>query len=97
MVTFISMASTGSIVTGTANAGSPAATLVAANNLRKSVLIYNNSSSTIYISPDAGSTNAFPLLPQTSITDEDSTSIWYGYAAASSNVRFIEVSTPEGQ
>jgi len=97
MVTFISMASTGSAVVGTANAGSPAGVLVAANELRKSVVIYNNSSNTIYLSQNAGSDNGFPLFSQASITDEDSTTVWYGYAASSSNVRYIETSTPEGQ
>lgn len=97
MVTFISMASPGSAVVGTANAGSPAGIVVAANELRKSVILYNNSSNIIYLSQNAGSTNAFPLVPQATLTDEDSTSIWYGYAASSSNIRYIETSTPEGQ
>lgn len=100
MVTNISFASPGVKTIGVAWAGSPAGSVAVASALRKSVVIFNNSSSTVYLGTGTGviDTSGYPLLSYATLTDEDSSDDWYAYiGTGSADIRYIETNVKENQ
>lgn len=81
---------------GTVTVQSSGPTLIsAANNARKSIIIYNNGGVVLYLGPDALITisNAMPILPQSSLESANLFANWRGniYGLATSgtlDVRF---------
>lgn len=78
---------------GMAWAGSPAVSILAANVARKTAILFNNSNSTVYLGKTSTiSGNGFQLLSQETLTDENSSDVWFGYiATGSADIRTIEV------
>lgn len=76
---------------------STAATLILASNPgRRMFSIYNNGSNVVYVGPDTNitSSNATPILPQASYTQNGSRMYmgpWYGITStATSDVRYMD-------
>ena len=78
--------------------GTSATLILAAQSRRKSTLIFNNSAATVFIGPDSTITtsNAFPVLTQTSFVEDDGNQRMYSgdiygiVASGSSDVRVWE-------
>ena len=71
--------------------------IVAANARRKSLLIYNNGNSTVYICSSAGNdaSDGMPLPPGAAMPDNITYTAWYACCdtGLSSELRTLEVST----
>ena len=79
-------------VTSTAGQGM---LVLAANASRKSALIVNNGTQTVYldVANTVSTTASIPLLTGASLTDSTSTDAWYGLAASTTgDLRVVEVS-----
>ena len=78
---------------GQVTANTTAATLIASNASRKCVILKNIGTVTVYIGKATVTTaNGFPLAPQESFTDDETTALWQGITASSSTtVAVIEV------
>lgn len=82
--------------TATGSAAAPtsvAAVALAANVNRKTAIIYNNGSVTVYLGGSGVTTaNGLPLLPGAAFVDDRTTGVWYGVTASGTgDLRIIEV------
>ena len=86
---------------GRANVTTSATLIVPANPNRKGLILFNNSTVALFISPDdtvtvSGETGGFPILSNDYFTDDLTLGAWYGVVASgTTNVRYIEVSFDE--
>lgn len=67
--------------------------ILAANNRRKSAILYNShATDTMYVGPSGVTTsNGIPVVAGASLTDNASTDAWYAIAASGSTARVLEV------
>jgi len=83
--------------TKTMSAAAPtnsAASVLAANTDRKTAVIFNNGSVTVYLGKDGtvSTANGLPLAPGSTLEDTDTQDAWFGITASGTgDLRIVEV------